>query len=76
MRTGTFYGFKCPTCGKKVQVGLVLGGDRMTCEECNVDMVPDGQAESVLVNVQCKKCGTFIAMSLSPKCPTCGSKLR
>jgi DNA-directed RNA polymerase subunit RPC12/RpoP len=73
MNIGTFFGYKCPRCGSKVNVGV----GEPVCSNCGVPMVPDPEGASTGVNIVCNHCGTSAGMisGFDGNCPTCGRKI-
>jgi len=71
MKTGTFFGYKCPMCGSKSDIMAVAGGSEPRCH-CGSLMVKDDEGRASAANVYCPKCKAQFGLVNSDKCPQCG----
>ena len=71
MKTGAFFGYKCPRCGSKSDVTAVVGSDKAQCS-CGAIMVPDPNGQTSTANAYCPNCKSFAGLVNSDRCPTCG----
>jgi rRNA maturation protein Nop10 len=72
MKAASFFGYMCPKCGSSVDIAAIAGTDRLLCDNCKTEMVPNPKGKSSSANVSCKKCNTFYGLVNSDKCPACG----
>ena len=75
MKATTFFGYKCPRCGSKVNVGISVGGGTVNCPDCGASMVPDEAGQASAANVYCPHCNAAFGLVTSDRCPTCGGPL-
>ncbi|MGZ7050198.1 MAG: hypothetical protein ACXVHW_10590 [Methanobacterium sp.] len=73
MKTGVFFGYKCPKCGSKVDLTVVVGTDKNLCPKCKTIMESDPEGTISMANVRCSNCNSFFGLINSDKCPNCGT---
>ena len=72
MKTGAFFGYKCPRCGSKFDIGAIAGDDKMPCSNCGAIMEPDPDGKTSTANAYCPRCKSFSGLVNSDRCPECG----
>lgn len=72
MKAGSFFGYRCPNCGSRIDVAGMVGSDQLHCPNCRTIMEPDPQGKTSAGNVYCPNCKAFFALVNSDRCPTCG----
>ena len=75
MQVGAFFGYKCPQCNTKIDIGAVAGTSELNCPNCGVKMVPDLEGKASAANVYCPKCKASYGLVNSDRCPQCGGPL-
>lgn len=73
MKTGTYFGYKCPKCNSTIDIAAVVGSDKLLCPNCKTEIIPNDSGKTVSANVTCKKCNSSFGMINSDKCPNCGT---
>ena len=71
MKTGAFFGYKCPKCGSTSDIIAIAGSSEPRCS-CGAIMVPDPKGKTSTANAYCPKCKSFSGLVNSDRCPTCG----
>lgn len=72
MKAGAFFGYKCPKCGSKFDIGAIVGSDEMRCSTCATIMEPDPNGKTCAANVYCPRCQISFGLVNSDRCPECG----
>jgi len=72
MKSGAFFGYKCPKCGSKFDIGAIAGSDEILCSSCGTVMEPDPNGKTSAANVYCPNCKSFFVLVNSDRCPICG----
>jgi hypothetical protein len=73
MQVTSYFGYICPNCKTTIDIGAMVGANKILCPTCKTEMVPNPQGRPVSTNVHCKKCNSSFGMINSDKCPTCGT---
>ena len=79
MKAGSFFGYKCPRCGSKIDIAGVAGSHELLCPSCGTPMEPDPNGKTSAANVYCPNCNASFGSVNSDRCPICGgpfSKLK
>ena len=71
MKVGSFFGYKCPTCGSTTDIGAVAGSDELHCPDCRTIMEPDLNGKTSAANVYCSNCNSSFGLVNSERCPIC-----
>jgi len=74
MKAGSFFGYKCPRCGSKFDIGAIVGSDEIPCPSCGTRMEPNPDGQISAANVYCPNCKSFFGLVNSDKCPICGGQ--
>lgn len=72
MKASSFFGYKCPECGSKVDLAVIIGSTNLHCPNCGTAMKPDLHGKVSTANVYCPDCRIGFGLVNSDKCPRCG----